>query len=135
MFVRFVAAAKTENPWHADGVITAARIVRDAEKLAAAHVEAINSAFAWFNENIPCPPFSDRLSRKLWTKNAVCWFLAEAEEPLARTWDLAQVLVEHGTPVLLLRTLKPGRIVYRDGFQIVAETPWKPDRGLVTAAL
>ena len=126
MFVRFVAAAKTENPWHADGVITAARIVRDAEKLAAAHVEAINSAFAWFNENIPCPPFSDRLSRKLWTKNAVCWFLAEAEEPLARTWDLAQVLVEHGTPVLLLRTLSRAGLSIGTVFRSWPRRPGSP---------
>lgn len=135
MFVRFVAATKDEDPWHADGVICTARSIRDAGEFAAAETAAVNAAFEWFNEHLPCPPFRDRLSRELWTENAISWYLATAQEPLERTWELAQLLAEHGIPVHVLRTLKPGRIVYRDGFQIVAEAPSRPAPGLRTATV
>lgn len=80
------------------------------------------SAFDWLNEHLPCPPFQSNLKLGKWTEDAVCWFLPQAKEPISRMWDLVAVLKEHDVPVKVLHSQKPGLIVYRDEYQIVAET-------------
>jgi len=123
MFVRFIAAGDSDNPWGATGVITIARVLRDEGKLEAYEVQVVDSAFEWFNQNLPCPPFGENRESGTWTKDSVSWFLPDAEEPIARMWDLITILKEHGMAVRVFRTRNPGNIVYRDAFQVVAETP------------
>jgi hypothetical protein len=38
-------------------------------------------------------------------------------------WDLVSALKDHGVSVRVLRTASPGMIVYRDEYQVVAQTP------------
>ena len=45
-------------------------------------------------------------------------------------WDLVAILKEHGVPVRIVRTKNPGMSVYRDEFQIVAETPKRKEQSL-----
>ncbi|QDU27347.1 hypothetical protein ETAA8_24340 [Anatilimnocola aggregata] len=119
MFIRFVAAAETDDPWWADGVITAACSLLDDGTLESYQAEVVNDSFAWFNRCLPCPPFH----AGSWSRSAVCWFRPTAKEPIARMWDLVAVLKDHDLRVRVIRTEFPGRIVYQDPFQIVAETP------------
>jgi hypothetical protein len=128
MYVRFVAASATDDPWRATGVITQARILRDEGQLAAFEVDLVESAFDWLNQHLPCPPFNDNLGRGVWTHNAVAWFRPEAKEPIARMWDLIAILKENGVAVQFFRSQWPGVIVYRDDFQVVAETPRRASR-------
>lgn len=124
MFVRFVVGIESENAFWLDGVITAARILRDEGELYRHESERLNEVFAWFNGHLPCPPFRQKLRSGEWSRDAVCWFRAEAGEPIRRIWDIVAILEEHGTPVRLVTTKKPGKIVYSDPYQIVAETPY-----------
>jgi hypothetical protein len=41
---------------------------------------------------------------------------------LLRIWDIVALLREHGMLVRLVTTNKPGKIVYQDRYQVVAET-------------
>jgi hypothetical protein len=86
--------------------------------------EWLEEIFEWFNEHLPCPPFQEKLRSGEWTADAVSWFRAYAKEPLRRIWDIIALLREHGVPVRLVTTKKPGKIVYSDEYQIVAETPY-----------
>ena len=122
MFVRFVVGKDTANAAWLTGIITEARILSDDGALYRHEVAQIEAAFAWFNQNLPCPPFRRMLRSGLWTRNAVCWFRAGASEPVGRVWDLVAVLREHGALVRLVKTAQPGRIVYEDRWQVVAET-------------
>jgi hypothetical protein len=123
MYVRFIRASDADNAWLATGVVTTARVLRDEGQLEDYEGAVVESAFEWFNEHLPCPPFRENLELGNWSPDAVAWFIDTAKEPVSRMWDLVWILREHGEPVRVLRTEHPGMIVYRDPFQVVAETP------------
>jgi hypothetical protein len=124
MFVRFVAGTDTENAFWLDGVITVASDLQFQGELFEHESRWLEEIFDWLNENLPCPPFRRKLRSGEWTKNAVSWFHDRAGEPLRRIWDIVAILEEHGTTVRLVTTHRPGKIVYSDWYQIVAETPY-----------
>ena len=123
MFLRFVVGADAESTWWLTGVITIAKGLQVDGKLYQYESEWLEQIFAWFNDQLPCPPFGDKFRDGEWTDDAVCWFRDEAGEPLARMWDIVALLREHGVPVRFVTARDPGKIVYSDRFQVVAETP------------
>ena len=124
MFVRFVVGSDAENAAWLTGVITEARLLRDAGELYDYESERLEAIYDWFKEHLPCPPFQSKLRAGEWTREAVAWFRAEAGEPIRQIWDLVAILREHGVPVRMITTEKPGKIVYEDDYQVVAETPY-----------
>ena len=79
----------------------------------------------WFNANLPVP-------RRL-PKNAICWLRADAGESLDRLRTLIEVYRLMGHPVWTQATATPGRVVYRDDFQVAA-VPY-PDRRTTSTAM
>ena len=45
-------------------------------------------------------------------------------EPIRRMWDIVAILREHGVAARMVTAEKPGKIVYEDRYQVVAETPY-----------
>jgi hypothetical protein len=82
----------------------------------------VKETFKWFNTNIPCPPFARKRKTGAWTADAVAWFRITAREP-ARLRPLIRVLRTHGFTVRTVYADNPGKVVYRDKWQVVAETP------------
>jgi hypothetical protein len=124
MYVRFVVGDDAANAYWLTGVFSWARLLREDGKLYAYEVDLLEATHAWFNEHLPCPPFQAKLRSGEWTREAVCWFRDGAGEPLRRIWDLVQLLRENAALVRLVATDRPGKIVYRDDYQVVAETPY-----------
>lgn len=121
MYIRFLVGSEQQDYRWLTGAITEARLLRDEGKLARYEVEWLEQVFEWFNTHLPCPPFSDGR----WSRDAVSWFRDTASEPLSRMWDVVALLKQHDIPVRVVRTKNPGRIVYEDDFQVVAETRWR----------
>src|SRR5579871_2338394 len=124
MYLRFVVGDDAENASWLTGVFTEARLLRDEGKLYAYEVELLEETYAWFNDHLPCPPFGANLRSGAWTRDAVAWFRDDAGECLRRIWDLVFLLREYGVPVRLVTAERPGKVVYRDDYQVVAETPY-----------
>lgn len=124
MFIRFVEGSDSENAAWLTGLFTTAGILDDEGDLYRHESEHLHAVFDWFQENLPCPPFRSNLDSGAWTPSAVCWFRPEAHAVVTRMWDLVAILREHGISVRLVRSRKPGKIVYEDKYQIVAETPY-----------
>jgi hypothetical protein len=124
MYVRFVVGGDAENAAWLTGIITEAQILRESGELYSYEIEQLETIFAWFNEHLPCPPFERKIYSGEWTREAVAWFRPEARGPVGRMWDVVAILREHGVPVRLVTTDKPGKIVYSDKYQVVAETPY-----------
>ena len=122
-FVRFVVRAESENAYWLTGIFTVAEQLRAEGRLHRHEAEWLEAVFEWFNAHLPCPPFERKRGSGEWTGDAVSWFRDSAEEPLQKIWELVALLREHDVPVRLIKTQKPGRIVYADDYQIVAETP------------
>jgi hypothetical protein len=123
MYLRFVEGADSQDARWLTGVITAACVLRDEGRLVPYQVDVVDATYEWLNQHVPCPPFQRNRKSGKWTDDAVAWFLPDATEAIQRMWDLVAVLQDHDIPVRVLRTASPGMIVYRDEYQVVAETP------------
>ena len=117
MYIRFVVGSDAENHKFLTGLITEARLLRDRGGLDQHQISRLEETYAWFNANIPVPPFSS----VGWPSDAVSWFRDAASEPIKRMWEIAALLKEHGISVRMLRSRNPGRILYEDAWQIVVE--------------
>ncbi|MHC4199319.1 MAG: hypothetical protein ACYSU0_04955 [Planctomycetota bacterium] len=113
--MRFVVGKDDEHHKSLTGIITEARLLRDAGRLESYEEEALSSTYRWFNDNLPCPPFST----SDWPQDAVSWFKDDAGEPVRRMWDIVALLKNHSVPVRVLRSKSPGRILYEDEYQVV----------------
>ena len=82
----------------------------------------VRETFRWFNTNIPCPPFSEKRKGGVWSAEAVAWFRTSARQPIRRLRPLIRVLRSHGFVVRTIYSDVPGKVVYRDRWQVVAET-------------
>jgi hypothetical protein len=91
---------------------------------------AIRLELDWFNANLPVPKRRHFLvkSRKQWHAEGICWFVDDAREMIARAFTLSWLLRECGVPMTKVATRRPGQILYRDDYQIVA----KPDAATPT---
>jgi hypothetical protein len=84
---------------------------------------AIGEEIDWFECNLPVPrgtAFRVK-SRKVWRRDGICWFVADAREMIAHAFVLAALLREIGVPVRKVATHCPGTVLYRDDWQIVAK--------------
>src|SRR5215472_9121534 len=122
-FVRFAAVDRNNwrqwDPMSLTGIITVSRLEkrhwsREERQLA-------TSLSCWFNDHIPCPPFHERLLSGQWTVNCISWWRTSAQEPVRRLRPLIKLLRSKGFVVRTLRTNNPGRIVYHDRWQVVAD--------------
>jgi hypothetical protein len=123
MFLRFVVGTEAENAYWLTGLFTVARKLRDEGQLYAYESDWLEEIFEWFNAHLPCPPFDRKRRSGEWTADAVSWFRDDAGEPVKHMWELVALLQEHGVQVRVVKTDKPGKIVYADECQVVAETP------------
>lgn len=124
-FVRYVASKnKTGNRWLDTGIITVAGLRR--KRWPKQDRQQVEDIFEWFNKNLTVPPFRENLVLKRWSYDAVCWFYKGAERLYrSKVNQLIRLLRKHGYVVKTLRVNYPGKVVYRDKYQVVAETPKK----------
>jgi hypothetical protein len=125
-YVRFVVGDQRENPYLLTGIITIARELRDDGKLDHYASNLVTELFEWFNNNLPCPPFAANRKSGQWTNDAVAWFKDDAKDAINQMWRLVAILKEHDVQVRFVQTTVPGKIVYSDQYQVVAETPKYP---------
>ena len=84
---------------------------------------AIAHEIDWFEQHLPAPMrgYFWVKSRKRWRNVGICWFLGSAREMVSHAFTLALLLRECGVPVSKVATHRPGQILYRDPWQIVAK--------------
>jgi hypothetical protein len=108
-----------DTPYHCDsssqrlGVFRAAAVVEARPDLAEWTREWLCDRFAWFRANLPVPRHGGIDHR------AIFW-LRPHTPVVSEMWQLFAILREEGVAVDLRRTELPGRVVYRDEFQIAA---------------
>ena len=122
-YIRYAVGKRSENFWTLTGVVTMAKLLRKDEILSPEEVKEVNNIFQWLNDNVPCPSFKANIKSNRWTKDAVSWWCIDAKLPINKMRKLIRILRKYGNIVRTLKTSRPGKIVYRDKFQVVAETP------------
>ena len=91
---------------------------------------AIRHELDWFERELPVPArgvFRVK-SKKRWVAEGICWFQGDARAMIGHAFALAALIGECGVPIAKRATHRPGQILYRDAWQIVA----KPDAATPT---
>lgn len=122
-YVRFQTATLCPETGWPLGVFRASLLLRETDQYQVVLRDWIEEVYEWFNLNLPLPP-SAELDRR-----AVFWFLPEAEQFIKQGWGMVAAYRDAGIPMTLERTTCPGRIVYRDSYQIGAIPYWPYCRG------
>lgn len=76
--------------------------------------ERLEELVMWFEQHLP-PPDRSRLRPR-----AIFWFRSRAETMIKQFWKLAGVLRELDHEVRLLKTSRPGYVLYEDDYQVGA---------------
>lgn len=127
MYVRFVAKTRLPGSRCRKGVFHHACDLVDERKLDLLDELRFEIAADWFDLHLPFPRRFSRSRRPNAHPTAICWFKAEARECIQRARKMAALLNSAGVPIDMLRTDKPGYVVYEDGFQVVA-VPFRETR-------
>ena len=76
---------------------------------------------SWFNLKLEKPERFARSRRRGAASAGISWFKESAVRHIARAREVASLLAEHHIASRMVRTDKPGYIVYEDEFQVTAE--------------
>jgi hypothetical protein len=121
MFVRFVVPSLGRQRWGLTGIIRATLDLKDARRLTYDEEACFDEIYNWFNECLPVPWRFSRSRRSGAASNAICWFKPDATTCIRKARILASLLENYGLFTELIRTRKPGYIVYEDWLQVAAE--------------
>lgn len=121
MFIRFVINTHDEGSGRRMGLFQAMADLQASGELAAHESELYDAIYAWFKAHLKVPTSFARASRPHAKKVGLSWFKDSATEHMAKIRQVAHVLESHGVEMVVLRTERPGYIVYEDDCQVVAE--------------
>ena len=124
MFVRFVVHKNDEDSGRRQGLFQAVADLEH-EGVLLEHEQAQHDEIDdWFRKNLNKPRSFTRSSKPHAKNVALSWFKDTAVDHIAKMYALARILKAHGVDVEVLRTERPGYVVYEDVFQVAAE-PFK----------
>ncbi len=124
MFVRFVIHKNDGDSGRRQGIFQAISELEYEGVLLEHEQRQYDEIYEWFRHNLKKPRSFSRSSKPHAKKVALSWFKDTAVEHLAKMHALSQILNAHGIIVEVLRTNRPGYIVYEDQLQVAAE-PFK----------
>jgi hypothetical protein len=120
MFLRFVTANVIRNLRVEAGVFTVAYDVARESFVPEYERSRMAELLSWFDCNLRVPERFSR-SRRSCDYQAICWFKPSANEHIRQMRELTWILEENHVFIRVIRTRRPGYIVYEDETQIAAE--------------
>ncbi|MBN9346814.1 MAG: hypothetical protein J0I48_11530 [Devosia sp.] len=120
-YVRFVVAERSPQTGHRLGLFNGIDNVRG--HFSAEQDARYQSIYDWFAKNLPAPTRFTRSKYPRAADVALSWFKDDAEEFISGMREIAAILASHGVDTEMLKTERPGYIVYEDEHQVVA-TPF-----------
>ncbi|HXE29875.1 MAG TPA: hypothetical protein VN656_15255 [Stellaceae bacterium] len=118
--IRFVTEWRHAPYGHRTGVFRAAYRVWPGRILPEAERAELRTLLDWFNDHLAKP---DRLAtsrRAHGAETALSWIRASARQHVTRLRRIAALVERAGIAVDELHTARPGYVVYRDAYQVVA---------------
>jgi hypothetical protein len=122
MFLRFVTKEMHDESHQDLGVFHAAGKLRDSGSLSAAEEARLQEIRDWFNNHLEKPTRFTSAKPPYYRKrqNGISWFKDSAQEHIGRMSEMIMLLEHHDVPVRMIKTSRPGYVVYEDEFQVVA---------------
>lgn len=120
MFIRFVVGNRDPRSGRRQGVLRAGSLLLNTPDITTLDAEKLQRAFDWFNSNLRHPTRFSVSARPNRKAQALSWFKPTAFDYIARMRDYTEVLNEIGVLTDMLKTQRPGYIIYEDDHQVVA---------------
>jgi len=122
MLLRFVTAELDDESHEELGVFHAAGKLRDSGSLSRAEETLLQEIRDWFNINLEKPKRFTSAKPPYYRKrqNGISWFKDPAMRHIGKMHEMVALLKHHDVPVRMIKTERPGYILYEDEFQIVA---------------
>ncbi len=120
MLVRFVIERRDPRSGRRQGLFHAAISLRDSGLLSAQDDDALEDIWAWFNKNLERPERLALSPRPHAKSQALSWFRDTATNHIAKMRAFAEILERYDIAVQMIRTDRPGYVLYEDEFQIAA---------------
>ena len=120
MLVRFITQTIDRRSGRRQGLFAAARELRESGRLSACDEARLNLIKDWFSINLPVPDRFSLSARAHAKEQAISWFKDSAQDCISRMRDYASVLDDYDVLTEMIRTSRPGVVVYEDEHQIVA---------------
>lgn len=117
MYLRFVLADTDSRAGQRAGLFNAAYQLQENGALSPADQAEIDELLSWFAGHLQRPA---RFGRARFP-HGISWIRADAHEHVKRLHLLAALLKRSDRPVEMLRTERPGFVVYEDSVQAIAE--------------
>lgn len=124
MYIRFVVEIRDERSGRRKGVFAALGVFKKNPEVSAQDYSSYRTLAEWFNENLDMPSKFSRSSKPNAKPKALSWYKDSATQYIQKTREVAELLTKYGVEVEMLKTNRPGYIVYESESQIVAE-PYK----------
>ncbi len=118
--IRFVTQRRHPPDGHRTGIFQEAYRLWHADTLPAVDRAELRALLDWFNAHLERPQRLAASPRAHESKTAISWIRASAGQHIAQLRHLAGMVKEAGVAVDELHTMRPGYVVYRDAYQIVA---------------
>jgi hypothetical protein len=104
-------------------VFQAAIALRDAGHLERYEEEWLEAELGWLRMHLPSPA----CLRDEGNERAICWFRPEAARAIDKVRGIVALLESKGVAVQMVTSADPGKVIYRDKWQLVAK-PWRNRR-------
>jgi hypothetical protein len=114
MFVRFINHECDRRSQQKQGVFQVAYDLLRSDLITPEQWCRLNAAVRWFEGHLTIP------DRARLNDRAIFWFRADAQNVIRRVWELSRLLRRCEMEVEMIRTVRPGYIIYHDCFQVAA---------------
>jgi hypothetical protein len=118
MFLRFVPSDLDEESPQELGVFHAARNLRDSGLLSQHDEEILHEIRGWLNDNSSKPAKFTNAKPLHYRKNGISWFKTSAKDHIRKIREIIAVLESYDVSVRMIKTDRPGYVVYEDQFQV-----------------
>ena len=120
MFIRFVIGVLDEDSGRRQGLFQAGEALAMSGQMAPDDFEYLEELYAWFKMHLPVPTRFAASAKPHAKAQALSWFRDTSIEQIEHMREYQRVLERYGLQVVMLRTKRPGYIVFEDQHQVVA---------------
>jgi hypothetical protein len=120
MLIRFITEHTDPDSGRRQGLFHAVGTLRDSGRVLAHDHARLWAITDWFGENLRVPARFSLSSAPHRKAQAICWFRDGARRHIAKMWESEAILRDYGVNVLVIRTRRPGYVVYEDEHQVAA---------------
>lgn len=121
IYIRFVVNKTDRDSGRRQGLFQIAAKLGRNDEFKYAEEKEYKELKDWFSKNLEKPKSFSTAKRSNAAKVAISWLKPTAIEHIRKMHQFKALLENHGVTVDIIKTDKPGYIVYEDDFQITAE--------------